>query len=266
MSTKRAAVLGKPIEHSLSPTIHNLVYAELGLDWPYEKFEVGEGELAGFLNSCSTDFAGFSVTMPLKTEAYAVAVNLDSFAERTGAVNTLVRTDDGWNGFNTDVPGAISAMRERSFPALKNAKVLGAGATARSLIVAASDLGFTDFDVYARRLAGFQELQNSLPDFNLVFIELHEEAEIQSSTSEILLNSLPGTAADSLNVHANGYLFDVTYSPWPTKLSEHFDPSKIVNGKDLLIHQALFQVELMTGVEVRNEPTLLQKIRLALTA
>lgn len=265
MSTKKAAVLGKPIEHSLSPTIHNLVYSKLNLDWSYEKIEIGEGQLGDFLSTCSDNYVGFSVTMPLKSEAFNLAATRDSFAEQTGAVNTLVRNADAWDGYNTDVPGAIMAMTERGFPQFTKAKVLGAGATARSLIVAASEFGVSNFEVFARRFSGFQDLENSLPTFNLEFNQLSEQTEMETSSSELLINTLPGTVADFLQVKATGYLFDVTYAPWPTRLSTNFESDRVVSGKDLLVHQALFQVRLMTGLELPNQKDLLEDIRMVLS-
>lgn len=265
MSINKAAVVGKPIGHSLSPVIHNRAYEVLGLDWHYGRFEVGEGELGSFLKNAPDEYRGFSVTMPLKGEAFALSAELDEYAVKSGAVNTLVRSGSGWNGFNTDVPGAVSAMQERGITALQQVAVLGAGATARSLMVAAAQLGAKHFDVWARRRAGFEELQNSLPDFDMSFHQLESDTVIDQDALDLLINTLPGNAADGISVSSTPALFDVTYAPWPTKLSSEFDSSAVVSGKDLLVHQAIRQLQLMTQVEIQDENQLLREIRLAIS-
>ena len=127
---KRFAVLGDPIVQSLSPKIHSAAYAHLNLDWKYEAFKVASGELLQFVES-ESGFAGFSVTMPLKFEAYNLAESLDETAETTGVVNTLLKTEIGFRGFNTDIYGISKSIEK---VAANSIAVLGSGATARSSI------------------------------------------------------------------------------------------------------------------------------------
>ena len=104
--THRAAVLGKPIAHSLSPVIHNAGYAALGLtDWSYTAIECDEAELPGLVAGLGPEWAGLSLTMPLKEVALSVATTSSPLAATVGAANTLVRRPDGWYATNTDVDG-----------------------------------------------------------------------------------------------------------------------------------------------------------------
>ncbi|MCL1800634.1 MAG: hypothetical protein FWG25_04640, partial [Promicromonosporaceae bacterium] len=160
---KRAAVLGHPIAHSLSPVLHNAAYAALGLtDWEYDAIDVESSGLADLLNSTlleRDDYVGFSLTMPLKVEvlrwlaalglaresAARPPVIVDPLCEISGAANTLVKrslgTDAELSAFNTDVGGIVAAIREviRHGP-VESVGILGAGATAASALAAAVEL------------------------------------------------------------------------------------------------------------------------------
>lgn len=140
MSTtkRRAAVLGSPIAHSLSPVLHRAAYAELGLtDWSYDRFEVDEEALAGFVEELDGSWAGLSLTMPLKRAILPLLDGISDTAASVEAVNTVVLTEDGRRlGDNTDIPGMIAALREQGVDEVESAAVLGAGATASSALAA----------------------------------------------------------------------------------------------------------------------------------
>ena len=142
--TSRFAVLGSPINHSLSPKLHQAAIAFLDVDASYERHEVGEGELASFLATTGSQYDGFSLTMPLKPEAKAAAVSVCEYSQTTGASNTLISTPTGWFGFNTDVIGARLAIETAKITSPGTAILLGAGATAASFLVALSEIGFED--------------------------------------------------------------------------------------------------------------------------
>lgn len=152
VAAERAAVLGKPIGHSLSPVIHNAGYAAAGLDgWAYTAIECAESELAGLVAGLDTAWRGLSLTMPLKEVALAVADRVDPLAGTLGAANTLVPRDGGWYATNTDAPGMVDALRGAGVTGLATVAVLGAGGTARAALAAAASLGASGATVYARR-------------------------------------------------------------------------------------------------------------------
>ena len=156
----RAAVLGSPIAHSLSPALHRAGYAEAGLEgWSYEAHEVDARGLPGFLDGLDEQWRGLSLTMPLKEVAASLASRVDEVAQRTRAVNTLVRRPDGgWDATNTDVLGLVRALRAHLPQGAERGMVLGSGATARSAVLALVELGVTTLTVRARDTAKAADL------------------------------------------------------------------------------------------------------------
>ena len=113
-SGRRCGVLGDPIAHSLSPVLHRAAYAALGLDWSYDAHRVAAGGLEPFVAGLDASWRGLSLTMPLKREALALADRVTDRARLAGAVNTLLLEGDERVGDNTDLPGAVAAIRERT--------------------------------------------------------------------------------------------------------------------------------------------------------
>jgi len=147
----RAAVLGSPIAHSLSPVLHRAAYAELGFaDWTYEAVECTEADLAAFVRSRGPEWAGLSLTMPLKRTVLPLLDHVDPLAAVTGGANTVVFRPDGRYGYNTDVQGIVDALTEAGAPAPGSVTILGAGATACSALAALAELGAKSADVVAR--------------------------------------------------------------------------------------------------------------------
>ena len=156
-SRTRCAVLGSPIGHSLSPTLHRAAYAALGLDWTYDRFEVAADGLADFVAGLDSTWRGLSLTMPLK-EAVLRLGNVDPVARRAGAGNTLILDDADRRVYNTDVGGAGSAVRRVAPGPVPRVTLLGSGATARSALLAAAELGAPAVTVLARTPAKAEPL------------------------------------------------------------------------------------------------------------
>ena len=156
----RAAVLGSPIAHSLSPVLHLAAYRALGLaDWDYEKHECVEPGLAGFVAGLGPDWAGLSLTMPLKRVALEVADEISPLAAATGAANTLVLTGGRRYADNTDVAGIIATLRGAGFDGGGRAVVLGAGGTAQAALAALRELGVGEIEVLVRSVGRTGELR-----------------------------------------------------------------------------------------------------------
>lgn len=256
--TTRCAVLGSPIGHSLSPVLHRAAYAELGLDWEYDAREVPAGGLAGFLDGLDDTWRGLSLTMPLKREVVPLLDELGERAAQARAANTVLLEDGRRIGHNTDIPGAVAAIRERTAAPLPSAVIFGGGATASSVLLALADLGCTTIRVVVRDPGRVQETLEAAgrhplrPMVEVVtFRELAERAE--SLRPAIVVSTVPAAAQGEglLRVAATAAtVFDVLYDPWPTPLARlaRSAGSPLVSGLDLLVHQAGFQVQLMTGV------------------
>ncbi|MFK4112868.1 shikimate dehydrogenase [Streptomyces sp. NPDC002176] len=250
----RAAVLGKPIAHSLSPVLHRAAYAELGLhDWSYDRFEVDEAGLPGFLEGLGPEWAGLSLTMPLKRAVMPLLDEVGETAASVDAVNTVVFTEDGRKvGDNTDIPGMVAALREHGIEEVESAAILGAGATASSALAALSRVCAGEVVVYVRSAARAAEMREwgERLDVRVRTADWADAAE--ALRAPLVIATTPAGTADALATavpERPATLFDVLYDPWPTELAARWSMfgGAVVGGLDLLVHQAVLQVERMTG-------------------
>lgn len=254
----RAAVLGSPIAHSLSPVLHRAAYAELGLDWTYDSYDVTETSLPAFLAGLDSSWAGLSLTMPLKRAVIPLLDVVSGPARQVGAVNTVVLADGRRSGENTDVPGMVAALRERGVLTVESATVVGGGATATSALAALADLGVREAAVVVRRPEAAGELREAAERLG-VHPDVRHWADAADPARgllarDLVVSTVPGDAAAGLAAalpSAPRTLFDVVYHPWPTALAAAWQRSGglVVGGLDLLVHQAVLQVGLMTGRE-----------------
>ena len=258
-----AAVLGRPVAHSLSPLLHRAAYAALGLDWRYEAIECDEAALPGVL-AARAGWAGFSATMPLKRAVLEVAGEVSRTATLAGAGNTLLpRPGGGWRADNTDVAGIVAAVREQRL-APGSATVLGAGGTAQAALVALAGLGIPECAVLVRDRARAGEVVATAGRCR-VSVRLGElRPGAVDLAADLVISTVPRGAADALAdaVWRPGQaVLDVVYDPWPTVLAEAAVSAgaSVISGASMLLHQAAVQVELMTG-----RPAPLEQMRQAL--
>lgn len=247
---RRAAVLGSPVAHSLSPVLHTAAYAALRLDtWRYDRHECTEDGLAGFVAGLGPEWAGLSLTMPLKRVALDVADTVSPLAAATGAANTLVLREGGRFADNTDVAGIVAALG----PVTGRAVVLGAGGTAQAALAALREAGIDEVTVLVRSAARAGELRAAarrLGVHPVVDEALADPARAAAvlERADVVVSTLPKGAADGLR-GAAGVVLDVVYAPWPTAFAATAAAAgaRVVSGLEMLLHQAVAQVELMTG-------------------
>lgn len=254
MSSRLCAVLGDPIEHSLSPHLHRAAYAALGLDWEYQRHRVDADGLAGFVARLDDRWRGLSCTMPLK-EAVMSLGTPSRTAALVGVGNTLILDDATVH--NTDVEGLQQALRHAGLQEPGRVALIGSGATARSALVALVDLGATDLTVLARRAEPAADLaalaRRIDPAVQVRHLPWHraaELAEVDLAVATTVAGAIDPWAA--VVAERSQFVFDVLYDPWPTPLAlaARAHGRTVVNGLDLLVHQAVGQVRLMTGREV----------------
>ncbi|WP_371539152.1 shikimate dehydrogenase [Streptomyces sp. NBC_00466] len=252
---RRAAVLGSPIAHSLSPVLHRAAYRELGLgDWSYDRFEVDEAALPAFVDGLGVSWAGLSLTMPLKRAVIPLLDEVTATAASVEAVNTVVFTADGRRvGDNTDIPGMIAAMRERGVEKVESAAVLGAGATASSALAALSLICTGPVTAYVRSAARAREMRGWGERLGVDVRTADWSEAAGAFDAPLVIATTPAGTTDALAAAvpgAPGTLFDVLYEPWPTPLATAWQSrgGAVVGGLDLLVHQAVLQVEQMTGL------------------
>lgn len=265
---RRAAVLGHPVAHSLSPVLHRAAYEALGLDgWSYEAIDTTEEQLPALVNGLDASWAGLSLTMPLKHAVIPLLDHVDPLASVVGAVNTLVVQPTGGRrptfvGTNTDVHGLVAALREGlGERGARTAVVLGAGATAASTLAALAELGCTAPTVLVRSLGRTGTLQRAAhrmgvePRFEI--LDPSSPALVaRLAQADAVVATLPSRAADPVAEalaqaapRVTGVLLDVVYDPRPTALSAAWAAAGgiVVGGERMLLHQAAEQVRLMTG-------------------
>lgn len=260
--TMWAAVIGSPIAHSLSPVIHRAAWQQLGIDgWEYRRAEVTEEFLPTFIGQLDESFRGLSVTMPCKQAIMPLLDAIDPLASAVGAVNTVVPSAGMLAGFNTDVTGIASAIRRAcsrsGVPVPSSALVLGARATASSVLAALGELGVTTTTVAARRFGGPGSVISAASRLGVSVKQVmwSDVSAVASAAAraDVLISTLPAGVADPiasrLAPREGQILLDVIYSPRDTALRTTFEKAGgvVAEGTDMLVYQGAAQVQLMTG-------------------
>ena len=258
---RRAAVLGHPVQHSLSPVLHRAAYAALGLDeWRYDALDVTSEALPELLGGLGPEWAGLSLTMPLKQTVLPLLDHVEPLAEVVGAVNTvLVQHGPGRPvlvGANTDVYGLVVALQERLVPGggPLTAAVLGAGATAASALAALAQLGCSTPVVHVRSVGRAGPLMRAAHRMGVEpRYSSFDGAADSIAAADVVVSTLPAHGPDQLAAaltgrRVHGVLLDVVYDPRPTALSAAWAAAggATVGGERMLLHQAVEQVRLMT--------------------
>jgi len=255
---RSAAVLGKPVGHSLSPVLHLAAYRALGLtDWRYTAVECDEAGLANLLAGSGVEVVGYSCTMPLKRQVLRVAASASSEASAIGAGNTLLATAGGWHADNTDWIGIRDALAAASVPVAGRVAVLGAGGTAQAALATLAFGAFgavgavEEVRVLVREPSRAGELLATAARLGLP-VTVASLADPDAWRADLVISTLPPGAADRYAGSALGpgqALLDAVYARWPTPLAAGFAAAgaRVVSGAAMLLYQAACQVELMTG-------------------
>jgi shikimate dehydrogenase len=261
----RAAVLGRPVTHSLSPLLHRAAYEALGLtDWTYDALDVGAEDLPVLLAGLGPEWRGFSVTMPCKQAAAAVADLVEPLPRLLRAANTLIHTDAGWRAENTDVSGIGMALQLADVEDVGSAAIVGAGGTATAAAVALSSLGAEHVEVMVRNPARAEDVRRVLDTLGVaVTVSPLRDAVLDAP---VVVSTVPVDAQPdvlSLPWRAGQTVLDVLYANWPTPLAQRVTAvgGTVTGGLDVLFWQATAQVELMTG-----QPAPIAAMRAALDA
>ena len=253
---RSAAVLGHPVDHSLSPVLHGAAYRALGLDgWTYERIDCDAERLPALVDSSPAHRVGYSVTMPGKFAALAHATEVSERARIVGSANTLVRRSGGWFADCTDVDGVTGALAQfGDLPAAPTAVVLGVGGTARPVLAGLAGTGATSVVLASRRdTAGpAAECGRALGLDVRTMLLTDDRLADEIARADVLVNTVPEPGIAELTglvAHARR-LFDVLYDPWPTSAGAAASAAGIpvVGGDVMLLHQAFGQVELFTGM------------------
>jgi len=260
----RVAVLGSPVGHSLSPVLHTAAYAALGLTWwRYEAIECDEAGLPALLDRCGPEWAGLSLTMPLKRAVLPLLDRIEPLVTEVGGANTVVFAAAQRLGYNTDVPGMVRALAEQGIGAGRAtapsspagpALILGGGATACAALAALRDLGERSVTAAVRDAASAGDLVSAADRLGMT-VTLRPFEPDSLAGPRLVISTVPAGAAELVAqifgrlVPVPAAVFDVVYHPWPTPLAAAAAAAGaiVVGGFELLLYQAALQVELITG-------------------
>jgi len=264
--TKICALIGDPVEHTMSPAIHNAAFSEMGLDYVYVAFGVKADEVPAAINSMKAlNIRGMSVTMPHKVAVLKLLDKLDPLAEKIGAVNTVVNDDGILTGYNTDATGFLQAMLERGIePKGKNITVLGAGGASKAVSFILSDRGANL--VILNRLQEFDwavELARKISQTfskNVEALELNRDNLVKTlGKTDILVNAtsvgmspdIDETPVPSELLKPGLIVYDIIYNPVKTKLLKDGEAAgaEIISGVDMLVWQGVHAFEKWTGLK-----------------
>ena len=224
----------------------------LGLDWDYGLADVPAGALEHFISGLDDSWRGLSLTMPLKREVVPLLGERDEVTRLVGAANTVLFDDGRLLGFNTDVHGARMAIEEvRGAEAIEDVLILGAGATAASVLAALVGMGVATVTVATRSPGRARALLDLAVRLDIDVSLVGFEAPV--GAPDLVVSTVPGTAAlvreFPPELRASTPLLDIAYDPWPTALALHWHESggTTHSGLGMLLHQAHAQVRVFVG-------------------
>ncbi|HEY7980342.1 MAG TPA: hypothetical protein VID19_02575 [Candidatus Eremiobacteraceae bacterium] len=237
----RYCIIGDPVAHSLSPAMQSAAFAAAGISARYDAIRVPEGEAAGALAALRAQgYAGFNVTTPLKDEVAAILDTMTESARDTGAVNTVRRDGDGWNGHNTDGEGCARAVYELWSPKFDGLEVLllGAGPAARAIALALSARGAV-VSCWSRR----QERAANL-------------GPPPTRPATLVISALPADASVPTAVlaciDASADVFDINYAATRSPLPPNVGARRS-DGIPMLLHQGALAFAWWTGKDAPIE-------------
>ena len=265
--TKLLGVIGHPVEHSLSPVMHNAALANLGLDYVYLPLPVKPEDLDEALKGfAAIGLTGFNITIPHKQAILPFLSTVSPVAEAVGAVNTVWRTDEGWAGTNTDVEGFIAPLlkmgrwedgemgeNERQNWSEKIAVILGNGGAARAVVAGTHQLGFREIYVVGRNGLKLEEFRDSWSNssFNVnLRIQTWEKLPDLIASSDLLVNTTPvgmyphgensPLSLDEISLlPKRAIAYDLIYTPRPTRFLQQAEQqgASAIDGLEMLVQQ-----------------------------
>ncbi|MGF7118105.1 shikimate dehydrogenase [Methanobacterium oryzae] len=261
--TNVVGVIGDPVEHSMSPLMHNAAFKYLNLDYIYVPFKVGSNELKSAIDGAKAlNIKGLNVTIPHKTEVIKYLDSLDKSAELIGAVNTVKFNDNHTTGHNTDGIGAVKAIEEISSVKNKKIIILGAGGASRAVSFQILIDGAKELVIANRTPENALELQNDLTEklnADVKCVDLEEGLQNELLDADILINTTPIGMYPNVNqepllkagmMHENLIVNDLVYNPLKTGLLKEAEKAgaKTISGIKMLIYQGMESFRIWSGV------------------
>ena len=278
-TTKLLGVIGHPVEHSLSPAMHNAAISHLGVDFVYLPFPVKPGDLkAAIAGFAAIGVRGFSITIPHKQAILPLLSEVSPIARAIGAVNTVYLTDKGWCGTNTDVEGFLAPLQTPPTPpyeggsrvgfdwSQKVAVILGNGGAARAVVAGCAQLGCAEIHVVGRSEQNLGEFQQSwvnspMPVQNLQ-VHTWDNLSTLISQADLLVNTTPvgmypqgeksPVASGAIDrMKAGAIVYDLIYNPNPTQFLKdaQLRGARAIDGLEMLVQQGAAALKIWLNKE-----------------
>lgn len=253
-------LLGYPVKHSLSPLMHNAAFCALKINAEYKLFEVEPKDLDYFLDSLEKkNILGLNITIPYK-EKILDFVSFDSessYLRQIKAVNTIVKKDGIWMGFNTDIPGFSKHLKENLDPLNKKVAILGAGGAARAVAYVLANSGAKEIAIFDIDKTKSEGVANMIKEIfpNLPILPVENIQELDIKTKDLLINATPVGLKETdpcllkeESLHNNLFVYDLIYNPPETKLLAQAKKigAKTSNGLGMLLYQGALAFEIWT--------------------
>lgn len=267
--TKMCGLIGNPVGHTLSPLIHNTLASLCEIPLVYGAFQVDEGKLKDAVaGAFALHLAGLNVTVPYKRDVIAELCEVDELAEQIGAVNTLVRQDNGFKGYNTDMPGLYRAMCSDGMElAGQEIIILGAGGAARAVAFLCATKGAAHVYVLNRTLqkaeAIVREIREKTGYAHMTAMELKDHRLLTGNTYQVIQSTSVGLAPHDKEAVITDETFyqkivkgyDLVYRPADTRFMQlvRAHGGEAFNGLKMLLYQGVIAFELWNSVEVTDQ-------------
>jgi len=263
---KFAGIIGYPLSHTLSPSMHNFIYQKLGIDVEYKKWDVSPNNLKFHIEKINNEnFIGANITVPYKEKIVPLLDEIRNEAKFTGAVNTIVKNNNKLIGYNTDVYGIEQTFNIKlKNDEIKNAVIFGAGGAAKAALFVLSQRGLNNLTIVNRTQANAIKMINKFNNLNCEqnIITFTEKSEIKSAClrADLIINTtilgMKGSGyedispIDSTFIDSNSVIFDMVYNPIKTLLIKIAleRNATIIEGLNMLVYQAIKSIELWTGI------------------
>ena len=268
-TTEVIGLIGNPVEHSFSPLIHNEIARCMNIDTAYLAFRVEDVEKA-VAGAYALGIKGMNVTVPHKQAVIPYLSDIDSMAENIGAVNTLVRTKDGFKGYNTDIYGIKRELAEAGVQVCqKPVVIIGAGGASRAISMLMADMQASHIYILNRSLSNALAIKEDIEKYmayaNVTVLPLTEYYRIAEDEYVVIQTTSVGLYPNTEDVLLSDKTFydravagvDIIYNPFETKFMKLMKQSgkPVFNGLKMLLYQGVAAFELWYKVEVPKEVT-----------